>query len=76
MHSQQTVVFARVATKCSYWNKCSVCISLLLPCNSTLPTAVVWNVDNLLHNLRLYYVSTVGTMYYLLFLLDAGLLLT
>jgi len=52
MYSQQTVVFVHVATKCSYWNKCSVCVSILLPYKSALPTAVVWSVDNLLHNTR------------------------
>jgi hypothetical protein len=52
MYSQQTVVFVHVAMKCSYWNKCSVCVSILLPYKSALPTAVVWSVDNLLHNTR------------------------
>jgi hypothetical protein len=50
MYSQQTVVFVHVAAKCSYWNKCSVCVSILLPYKSALPTAAVWNADNLLHN--------------------------
>jgi len=52
MYSQQTVVFVHVATKRSYWNKCSVCVSILLPYKSALPTAVVWSVDNLPRNTR------------------------
>lgn len=47
MYSQQTVVFVHVATKCSYWNKCSVCFSFLFPHKRALPTAVVSSVDNL-----------------------------
>jgi hypothetical protein len=50
MYSQQTVVFVHVATKCPYWNKCSIYVSILLPYKSVLPTAVVWSVDNLLHD--------------------------
>jgi len=49
MYSQQTVVFVHVATKCPYWNKCSVCVSILLPYKNALPTAVVWSVDYTIH---------------------------